>query len=290
MSYGAPAMNEHGDSPTAGHEVQPSESPVSVDSELTAPAVIESALEPAAALSLGESRPGGSELGEAPAGSAEEAPGQSSRGGAPWLGGSLPPVHERPSFIFLGLVSAISLLADIATKAWAEVELNRRGFEPLPIWGDSLSITLAYNRGGAWGLMHNVGDMLRKPFFLGVSAVAIFFIVSLYGRLRKSQRALTWGLPLVLGGALGNLNDRITRSQVIDFIDYRADWVMDLNSYIQRYVPNWTITDHWPTFNVADIAISVGVGLMAIDMLQHNKAHSAPSLPPSTPENAGSAA
>jgi signal peptidase II len=96
--------------------------------------------------------------------------------------------------------------------------------------------------------------------------LAVLFIVSLYSKLGRGQRALMWGLPLVLGGALGNLSDRVTRSSVIDFIDYRADWVLSMNSLIARAVPRWGLTDHWPTFNVADIAICIGVGLMAVDM------------------------
>jgi len=99
-----------------------------------------------------------------------------------------------------------------------------------------------------------------------VSVLAVLFIVSLYSKLGRGQRALMWGLPLVLGGALGNLSDRITRSSVIDFIDYRADWVLSMNTLVAKAVPRWGLTDHWPTFNVADIAICIGVGLMAVDM------------------------
>lgn len=182
--------------------------------------------------------------------------------GSPQLG----PV-ERPTFLFLGVVASLTLIADIGTKGWAEVALNRRGFEPIEIVDGYLSIILAYNRGGAWGLMQNASEFVRKPFFVGVSAMAILFIVSLYSKLQRSQRALTWGLPLVLGGALGNLSDRITRSQVIDFIDYRSDWVLKANAFVQKYVKSWSVTDHWPTFNVADIAICIGVALMAIDMM-----------------------
>lgn len=178
-------------------------------------------------------------------------------------------IPSRPSFVFFGVVAGLSLASDIATKVWAELTLNQRGFEPLELIKDHLSITLAYNRGGAWGLFATASDLVRKPFFLGVSVAAIAFIISLYARLTLRQKALRWGLPLVLGGALGNLNDRITRSQVIDFIDFRADWIMDLNVFVHRYVPSWAMTDHWPTFNVADVAICIGVGLMAVDMFTH---------------------
>ncbi len=186
------------------------------------------------------------------------------------------PMGPPPSFVFFGVVAAVSLVADVATKAWAELVMNRRSFEPIELLDGHINIILAYNRGGAWGLLQDASEMVRKPFFLGVSVAAIMFIVSLYGRLLPSQRALKWGLPLVLGGALGNLSDRITRSQVIDFIDYRADWVMAMNSFVRRYVRTWTLTDHWPTFNVADIAICVGVGLMAIDMFSTRR-HRAPT-------------
>jgi signal peptidase II len=142
---------------------------------------------------------------------------------------------------------------------------------------DHLQLTLAYNKGGAWGLLQTASEEVRKPFFLFVSVLAIGFIVSLYGRLLPGQRALKWGLPLVLGGALGNLSDRITRSSVVDFIDYRADWIQSMNGFIAKYASNWSITDHWPTFNVADIAICIGVGLMGVDMFTSRRRHPAPA-------------
>jgi signal peptidase II len=175
---------------------------------------------------------------------------------------------RRPSFVFFAAVAAFCLLADVLSKAWAEVELTRRSpLDPLVLIEGHLNFALAYNRGGAWGLLQNASESLRRPFFLVVSVAAIAFIVSLYGKLLPGQRALRWGLPLVLGGALGNLADRVTRGSVVDFIDYRADWVESMNQLISSLVSGWHVTDHWPTFNVADISICVGVGLMAVDML-----------------------
>ena len=172
-----------------------------------------------------------------------------------------------PSFVFFSVVAAVSLAADIVSKVWAEITLLHRASHPIVLIEDHLNLTLAYNPGGAWGLAQDASEQLRKPFFVLVSMAAIWFIFSLYGRLAPGQHALKWGLPLVLGGALGNLADRLTRSQVIDFIDYRADWIRAMNTQIGRVAEGWSITDHWPTFNVADIAICVGVGLMAVDMI-----------------------
>jgi signal peptidase II len=181
----------------------------------------------------------------------------------------------RPRFLFFGIVAAITLLLDIASKAWAEIALTSRpAHEPfILLVPDHLTLTLAYNKGGAWGLLQDSSEFVRLPFFLAVSVLAVLFIVSLYGKLGASQHALRWGLPLVLGGALGNLSDRITRSSVIDFIDYRAEWVLSMNHGIARLAKGWALTDHWPTFNVADIAICIGVGLMAVDMFTSRRGH-----------------
>ena len=183
--------------------------------------------------------------------------------------------QARPTFLFLGIVAGISLVADVVSKAWAEIVLSKRTLvDPaIVLIPDHLSFTLARNRGGAWGLLENASELVRRPFFLLVSGLAIAFIVSLYGRLGTGQRALKWGLPLVLGGALGNLSDRIIRSSVIDFIDFRANWIESMNRGIFKVVKGWGITDHWPTFNVADVSICIGVGLMALDMFVSKRGH-----------------
>lgn len=191
-------------------------------------------------------------------------------------------LRRRPSFVFFGTVAALSLLLDLGSKAWAEVVLSRRtAFDPsIAIVKDHLAFTLAYNKGGAWGLLHDANENVRRPFFLLVSVLAIAFIVSLYSRLAPTQRSLKWGLPLVLGGALGNLSDRITRSSVVDFIDYHAVWIEKMNAMIAKYWRGWTVTDHWPTFNVADIFICIGVALMAVDMVTSRRKPAKESPPP----------
>jgi lipoprotein signal peptidase len=168
--------------------------------------------------------------------------------------------RPHPSYVFLGLVSILTLAADVTTKGWAERHLE--GYPgTLEIWRNHLTLVLARNRGGAWGLLQSTSENVRRPFFLLVSVAAIVFIMTLYRRLQARQRALKWGLPLVLGGALGNVLDRIRYGHVIDFID--------------AHVVIKGIDHHWPTFNVADIAICVGVGLMAIDMFASKRGRGA---------------
>jgi lipoprotein signal peptidase len=196
-----------------------------------------------------------------------------------------PGAPDRPTFRFFGIVAAVSLVLDVTTKAWAEITLMQQNALPrtIELIKDHLAFTLAYNPGGAWGLFQHHSEYVRRPFFLLVSLLAIAFIINLYGRLTPGQRALKWGLPLVLGGALGNLSDRIVRSNVIDFIDYQANWIEQMNRLVAKAVKGWAVTNHWPTFNVADIAICVGVGLMAVDMFTSRRgAHTVP-LRPSQP-------
>ena len=116
------------------------------------------------------------------------------------------------------------------------------------------------NRGAAWGVLAGAGEQFRVPFFYLVSLVAVIFIFSYYRKLTVSQRYLQIALAAVLGGALGNALDRILRGYVIDFIDWH--W----------FDPNWLRPGlHWPTFNVADSGISVGLVLLFLEMLLARK-------------------
>jgi lipoprotein signal peptidase len=173
--------------------------------------------------------------------------------GVPMGAGKPIPANGAPGYLFLAIVSIATLGMDIASKLWAEKTLDLR--PPMAVLEGktvNMGFQLARNKGGAWGLLQGASENLRRPFFLLVSALAIGFIVYLFSRLQPRQRALRWGLPLVLGGALGNVFDRIRYGFVIDFIDVHV-------------IQNGKEV-HWPTFNVADIAICVGVALMAIDM------------------------
>jgi signal peptidase II len=185
--------------------------------------------------------------------------------------------RPRPSYVFLAIVSLLTLTADLTSKAWANQHLGASTVAELV--KNHLSLIRAENRGGAWGLLQSTSENVRRPFFLLVSVAAIAFIMTLYRRLQPQQRALKWGLPLVLGGALGNVLDRIRYGHVIDFIDYRADWMRKLNEMLLH-----NSNDHWPTFNIADIAICVGVGLMAVDMFTSKRGPRpvlrAPLIPP----------
>ena len=101
-----------------------------------------------------------------------------------------------------------------------------------------------------------VTEKFRAVFFMVVSLIAIVLIAMYYARLASNQKMLRVALALVMGGAVGNLIDRVIRSYVIDFIDWHWN------------DPNWMTRWHWPTFNVADTGISIGVALIALDTIR----------------------
>jgi signal peptidase II len=160
------------------------------------------------------------------------------------------PPKARPSALFLVALSVLSLAGDLGSKWWVVEHLDSPTYAGrMPVLGDAVSFVSARNPGGAWGILGDEHASIRIPFFVAISVVAVVFILSLYRKLAPDQWALKWGLPLVLGGALGNLVDRIRYGHVVDFIAVRV-----------------TSSFTWPTFNIADVAIVVGVALMAVDM------------------------
>jgi signal peptidase II len=144
------------------------------------------------------------------------------------------------------LLATIVILADQLTKA-----LIVRSFslaERLAVVPGLFDLTLAYNKGAAFSFLSSAGGWQRW-FFIGLGIVAACFI--LYLLLRHSGQTLfALALALILGGAIGNVIDRIVRSQVVDFL--------------LVYYKNW----FFPAFNVADSAISIGAALLIIDELR----------------------
>jgi len=142
---------------------------------------------------------------------------------------------------FLPLAAGVFLL-DQASKAVVSATLKMHEIRPL-IHG-LLNLTLVHNTGAAFGLLAGQPSILRTIFFLGVSVVAMGVILWMVFRLPQDQKLELFALSLIFGGALGNVIDRARLGEVIDFIDV----------YYRTY--------HWPAFNVADSAITIGVILL----------------------------
>jgi len=145
----------------------------------------------------------------------------------------------RRSLLLLVLLAGSVLLLDLWTKRWASDHLAYR--EPIEVLGEYVRLTYTRNAGVAFGL----GAGLRFPYYL-FSILAAGVILFLFLTRRVDGRARQVALALILGGALGNLVDRVSTGEVVDFIE--IGW------------SRW----HWPVFNVADSAVSVGVVLFGL--------------------------
>ena len=152
------------------------------------------------------------------------------------------------SWVWL-LLSALVILLDWETKHWASESLELYRPQEVFSW---LNMTLAHNYGAAFSFLNNAGGWQRWLFSGLASVVSVVLLVWLI-RLPRSQWLTGLSLALIIGGAVGNLIDRIQLGYVVDFVDV--------------YYQGW----HYPAFNVADSAITVGVVLLLLDGIFLNR-------------------
>jgi signal peptidase II len=124
-------------------------------------------------------------------------------------------------------------------------------YQSIPIIDGLFNLTYVRNTGAAFGIFAGSAEIFRRPFLILVSILASGFIISLLRRLEDRQKGLLSALAFVLGGAIGNLIDRIFYGEVIDFLDV----------YWRDY--------HWPAFNIADSFITVGVAIALYCLYKH---------------------
>ncbi|MEW6057787.1 MAG: signal peptidase II [Bdellovibrionota bacterium] len=124
--------------------------------------------------------------------------------------------------------------------------------------GESLSIiegffnlTYVRNPGAAFGLLARWDASFRVPFFIITPLIALGVIFYVFRQIEDKDLKLSSALSLVIGGALGNLIDRAAYNYVIDFLDF-----------------HWKYSVHFPAFNIADMAICIGVGVLILDIIQ----------------------
>jgi signal peptidase II len=140
-------------------------------------------------------------------------------------------------------VSLLVLVLDQASKLLADAMLEL--YQPVVLI-PYLAITKAYNTGAAFSFLADASGWQRW-FFIGLTVVVSVVLLVWMRRLKEHESRVALALSLILGGAIGNLVDRVLYGHVIDFIDI--------------YYGSW----HWPAFNVADSAITIGAGLLLLD-------------------------
>lgn len=210
-------------------------------------------------------------------------------------------LRNKPLLCMLAIV-LVGLAVDVGTKMWAQNTLLNERFQQrsddYPVCGNEIEETqrarfvranatpkevvpnffqfrYVENCSSAFNLMANVPESFRFPFFMLISLLALIIIPIMYLKTPPEHNYTLYALPFILSGALGNLIDRMVYRYVIDFID----WYVVLNG--KEY--------HWPTFNIADGAIVVGIGLMLLQLKrQESGADSADDAMPRTGENSTS--
>jgi signal peptidase II len=140
-------------------------------------------------------------------------------------------------------IAVAVFVADQLTKFAAANYLTQHGNVKLTSF---LNFALVYNSGAAFGFLSSASGW-QNIFFIVVTLIAGVVILWIFRRLNPKDKLLASGLMLILGGALGNLADRLIHGYVVDFVDvYYGAW-------------------HWPAFNIADSSITVGAVLLVMD-------------------------
>ena len=147
----------------------------------------------------------------------------------------------------LAVIAGLVVIFDQITKIL--ILKNLPLYHSVTIIPGLFNITHIHNPGGAFGFMAHQDSSLRNFIFILLASLAICFIFYFYKNTNRTHPFLASGFALILGGAIGNLIDRIRFGKVVDFLDF----------YVRNY--------HWPAFNVADSAITVGVTIFIFHLL-----------------------
>lgn len=167
----------------------------------------------------------------------------------------------RPLARFLAIVAVVVALDQLSKLLIVNSFALYESRELIPGF---FSLTYLTNKGAAFGFLASQTGAWRHSLFLGLGAVALVVIVVAWLRLRQAHPWYAISLPLIAGGALGNLIDRVRLGAVVDFLDV--------------YVG----THHWPAFNVADSAICVGVAAFFLANILEDAGHGRPSVAATT--------
>lgn len=153
-----------------------------------------------------------------------------------------------PKLKVFAVSALISVVLDLSTKFW--ISSNLSFADRITVIDGFFYLTHVRNPGAAFSLFATAPEPFRSIFFIGVSLVAIVIIFSFFVRLAPGDRLPALALGTILGGAAGNLHDRIRFGEVVDFLHFRL-W----SGY------------SWPDFNIADTCIVLGVSLLIIELL-----------------------
>ena len=179
------------------------------------------------------------------------------------------PIVNTRNAVF-SIVTVLGFVLDQATKYWIVQNIPYRGGEIRVIDG-FLSIVHAQNPGAAFGALGNWGN--RYVIFAVFTVIALYVVFDMFRKLSRNAWFVSLALGLILSGAAGNAIDRIRQRHVTDFIRVYTE-IPSIQAWLEANFK----TNEWPTFNVADIALVVGVAMIALHWFfveRHQQAGSA---------------
>lgn len=163
---------------------------------------------------------------------------------------------QAARYVILAIVSVGTIALDQTSKA--QIMQTMRLHESIPIIPNVFNLTYIRNPGAAFGLLASSSNGFRLLFFGLTSLFALALLGTIFFRLRHDDWVGQLSIAGILGGAIGNLLDRLRFGEVIDFLDF----------YLDAY--------HWPAFNIADAAISVGVFFLILHFTFEKKEQASP--------------
>jgi len=163
-------------------------------------------------------------------------------------------------------LAVLVVVLDQATKLWANAVLHL--YMPVEIF-TGLNFTLSYNPGAAFSFLADAGGWQRW-FFIGLALLVSAYIIHWLKKLSRVEVSLAIALALILGGAIGNVIDRVYLGYVVDFVDvyYLAG---DCLPFFGKLLGGGGVSCHWPAFNIADSAIFLGAVILVIDSFRGRK-------------------
>jgi signal peptidase II len=157
----------------------------------------------------------------------------------------------KKSYLIFSLVALFVIVLDQLTKQLVVANLGLH--DSIPVISGFLNLVHVRNPGAAFGFLAKMPGYFRSVFFISVTIGAIAMILFYLKQNKVTEKPLLLSLSLIFAGAIGNLIDRLRFGEVVDFVDV------------------YVSTHHWPAFNVADSAISVGAVFLLISLIRHKK-------------------
>lgn len=155
--------------------------------------------------------------------------------------------NKKKYFLIIGIIIFLDQISKFVIKT------NFNIYDNIKIFKGFFQLFYAPNSGAIWGIFHNQSNTIIPKIITIISVIAVLILIFFFLKVKSNHKLELTSLSFIIGGAIGNIIDRIYQGFVVDFLDF----------YIKDY--------HWPTFNIADSFITIGVVILAISIWKGEK-------------------